>query len=279
MWSDPEQYSENYSQKVPAKFEIFQKPYASIVLKCTVVTRLCCSGIGTCCASCCLWCVRLCSCFGSCLRACLCSWFLIVTVQKTPFKPGSIPQSGFESSAQRPPSLTTDRSFSGVSMVAAVGASAGPSLVEDCELGRMFPTPPSTSTADSSVTTTAAGSANSLPGAILPGGSVLSAPGYYAVGSASAGATSPGVPHFQGSQYYSLSGGGSSSYTSTAYMDTSQQHQLNEQQQQQQHQQHQQQQQVSGSCGVHFYYSAAQRSPVVSLKFAPCHFAARCSQV
>ena len=36
MWSDPEQYSENYSQKVPAKFEIFQKPYASIVLKCTV---------------------------------------------------------------------------------------------------------------------------------------------------------------------------------------------------------------------------------------------------
>ena len=29
-------YSENYSQKVPAKFEIFQKPYASIVLKCTV---------------------------------------------------------------------------------------------------------------------------------------------------------------------------------------------------------------------------------------------------
>ncbi|XP_065197420.1 uncharacterized protein LOC135828914 isoform X2 [Sycon ciliatum] len=164
--------------------------------------------------------------------------------EKTPFKPGSIPQSGFESSAQRPPSLTTDRSFSGVSMVAAVGASAGPSLVEDCELGRMFPTPPSTSTADSSVTTTAAGSANSLPGAILPGGSVLSAPGYYAVGSASAGATSPGVPHFQGSQYYSLSGGGSSSYTSTAYMDTSQQHQLNEQQQQQQHQQHQQQQQM-----------------------------------
>ena len=40
LWSDPEQYSENYSQKVPAKFEIFQKPYASIVLKCTVVLLL-----------------------------------------------------------------------------------------------------------------------------------------------------------------------------------------------------------------------------------------------
>ena len=38
MWSGPEQYSENYSQKGPAKFEIFQKPYASIVLKWTVDT-------------------------------------------------------------------------------------------------------------------------------------------------------------------------------------------------------------------------------------------------
>ena len=41
IWSGPEQYSENYSQKVPAKFEIlFQKPYASIVLKWTVQTTV-----------------------------------------------------------------------------------------------------------------------------------------------------------------------------------------------------------------------------------------------
>ena len=39
MWSGPEQYSENHSQKVPAKFEIFQKHCASIVLKWTVTTQ------------------------------------------------------------------------------------------------------------------------------------------------------------------------------------------------------------------------------------------------